>query len=426
MQRGLFLDMSWISISLHFYLTITLFITTINGGAKITSQLSKENSDLKTFYIDLTKVTDIENSQQNGAKISIGKTMNMKSFCIRFYVKNMNPQYIFKSNQLRLFIEFESFHGFILLNGKWLIFSAPKKPPPFSYQHLCFTHNQTHYFVACEGKLWSKIQFYPDHLTHMKKTTNIGEVVFGPGSKTSWYYNGKVSELSIFSNTFTEYDLLQLTKSCSRVNEGIMLFDWSQIQPSDVVIPQESKIKVKIRNINYFCSEKNSFTLGMFPFPMMADQANTVCTAWGSKLFLPESSNDLKSMKDCVTNGGEVLRNYTYNKNICKGEVWFPIYKSDGFNKWVDLNDKSIEVKFKMSFVIKNDGQFIQKCARISDIGSNVVKDSSCIEQMCLFCSWKPYTSFRLRGLCEKSTIEDSYTVTTYFYRDEILRKITF
>ena len=141
-------------------------------------------------------------------------------------------------------MEFKSHLGFILLNEKWHIFSVLNQPPPFSYQHLCFTHNQTHYFVACEGKLWSKIQFYPDHLKHMKKATNIGEVVFGPGSKSSWYFNGKVSELNIFSNTFTEYDLLRLTKSCSRVNESKMLFGWSQVQPSDVIIPQELKIKL--------------------------------------------------------------------------------------------------------------------------------------------------------------------------------------
>ena len=412
------------AVSLHFYLMIASFTTTINGATKITSLLSKEKSDLETFYVDLTKVQDTENSQQNGAKINFEKTMFIKSFCVRFYFTNMNPQYIFTSGQFRLVLEFESFHGFVLLNGKWLIFSAPKKPPRFSYQHLCFTHNQTHYFVACEGKLWSIIQFYPDHLTHIKKVTNIGELAFGPGSKSTWYFNGKVSELNIFSNTFTEYELLQLTKSCSKANKGIMLFDWSQVQLSDVIIPQELKIKVKVRTNNYFCSKKSTLTVGMFPFPMMAEQANTVCNAWGSKLFFPESSNDLTLMKDRVTNGGKVLKYYTYNKNICKGEVWFPIYKSHGFNKWVELNDKSKEANFKMSFVIKNDGQFIQKCARISDIGSNVVKDTSCFEHMCLFCSWKPYTSFRLRGLCEKSSIEDSYTVTNYFFRDEILRKI--
>ena len=161
----------------------------------------------------------------------------------------------------------------------------------------------------------------------------------------------------------------------------------------------------------------------MFAFPMNAEHANIVCNAWGGKLFFPESMNDLIQMKNIVNNGGNVLKNYTYNKNICRGEVWFPIYKSDGLTKWVDYNNQSNIANFKTPFIVENDGQFLQKCARFSDIGSNVIKDSSCNENMCFFGSWKPYMSLRLRGLCEKSTIEYNYLLTNYFQRDEFLRK---
>ena len=373
----------------------------------------------------MTKV-DEHNPTESGAEITIGKTIHLRSFCVRFYVKSMQRQKIFISDdqQLQLMVYFETYHGFININRQSFIFSVPDQPPPFSYQHLCFTHNETHYFVACEGKLWFKSQFHPKILQQVNKASNINNILFGPGlEKGAWYFTGKVSGLNIFSTSFTQHELITLTNSCSKVDKGVKLFDWKLIQPSDVTIQQDMNIKMKAISNDYFCSKKNSVTVGMIPFAMKMELAHKMCKAWSGNLFLPQSSNDLEKMIDLTTNGGEILRNYTYN-GMCKGLVWFPIYKYDGLDKWVDYDNHSKEAVFEKSLWIHNDGASLQKCA-IQTFGSSKISDRKCIDYYCFFCSWKPYLTYRLRGLCENSNIENSYILSNNFQRDEFLRKKT-
>ena len=398
------------------------------GETKFTSKQLSKRSNTEISIIDFTKVDKEYDQSQNGVEVTIGKTMHLRSFCIRFYSTITRSSRIFTSNkQFALTIKFQSHLGFILLNEKWHIFSVLNQPPPFSYQHLCFTHNETHYFVACEGMLWFKSQFDLESLPLIKNETRIDKIVFGPGfNPNMFYFNGKVSDLNIFSNYFTEYELINLTKSCSRINKGKKLFDWAEIQKYDFIIPQDLNIEIIEKINDYFCSAKNSLTLGMFPFPMEVERANTVCKAWSGNIFLPESSNDLEQMEYIVTNGGESLKNYTYSKYMCKSTVWLPLYKSEGFDKWVDYNNQSKEVDLRKTFTISNDGLYLQKCAVLDSIGSNIIKDKSCISHYCFFCSWKPYLTFRLRGLCEKSGIDDRYTLTNYFHWDELFRKKIF
>lgn len=328
------------------------------------------------------------------------------------------------NKRLFLTVYYKTYHGFICINGGCFIFSIPSQPPPFAYQHLCFTHNKTHYFVACEGILWFKSQFRPNILPLVNKGINIDKIMFGPGlQKGALYFTGKVSELNIFSSTFTENELLNLTKDCSIVTKGIKLFDWSIIQPSNVIIQQDMNIKIKVKNNDYFCSKKNSLTIGIIPFPMEMELANKMCKAWSGHLFLPQTSNDLEKMENLTTNGGEILRNYTYN-DICKGLAWFPIYKYDGVEKWVDYNDHSKEAIFEKSLWIDADGASLQKCV-MQIFGSTKIADRTCDEHLCFFCSWKPYLTFQLKGLCENSNIENSYTLSYKFHGDEFLRKET-
>ena len=399
---------------------------TTYGEAKVTSKQLSKRSNPEISIIDFTEVDKEYDQSQNGVEVTLGKTIHLRSFCVRFYSMITRSSRIFTSDkQFALTMEFKSHLGFILLNEKWHIFSVLNQPPPFSYQHLCFTHNETHYFVACEGMLWFKSQFDQDSLPLIKKATKIDKIVFGPGFNPNiFYFNGKVSDLNIFSNYFTEYELITLTKSCSRVNKGVKLFDWAQLQQYDFIIPQEDlNVEIKWKSDDYFCSEKNNLTVGMFPFPMEAEFANTVCKAWNGNIFLPESSNDLEQMEYIVKSGGDSLRNYTYSKYMCKGTVWLPLYKSEGFDKWVDYNNQSKEVDLGKTFTTSNDGKYLQKCAVLNSIGSNIIRDKSCIAHYCFFCSWKPHLTFRLRGLCEKSGIDDSYTLTNYFHRDELFRE---
>ena len=389
----------------------------------------KRNSE-KTIYIDLKNVQE-NNPLNQGAKIIFNGTVQfrIRSLCLRFYVLFMKSQNVFMSNdkQIGLWVNFGDHVGFFLLNTKWFIFPVPKRPLPFAYNHVCFSHNETHYYVASEGKLWYNSSFPTNDLPLIKMTTKIKEIEFGPGPKpksNTWHFTGKISEFNMFSNTFTEDELITLTKSCSRVEKGIKVFDWSEILTSDIITPQDVDIPVKVKNKEYFCSRNEEFALAMIPFPMTAEYANTVCKAWGGYIFLPESLEDLQIMKNLIDNGGQLLRNYTYDKDLCKDSVWLPIYKADGFNKWVDYNNRSKKVDLKISFDFDGNGQSLQMCASNKYIGTKTLSDAKCTKRICTICVWKPNVSFQLRGLCEKSDIEYRYLLKQDLKKDEFFRKI--
>ena len=150
--------------------------------------------------------------------------------------------------------------------------------------------------------------------------------------------------------------------------------------------------------------------------------ANKMCKAWSGNLFLPKTSNDVEKMEDLTTNGGAILKNYSYNNAICNGFAWFPIYKYDGVENGVEYNNHSKEAVFEKSLWLDADGASLQKCF-MQIFGSTKIADRTCDELLCSFCSWKPYLTYQLKGLCENSNIENSYTLSYYFHRDEFLRK---
>ena len=72
----------------------TVISTATNGEENITSKQLIERGESETFYIDFTNV-DEHNPTESGAEVIIDKTIQLRSFCARFYVKSMNRQKLF-------------------------------------------------------------------------------------------------------------------------------------------------------------------------------------------------------------------------------------------------------------------------------------------------------------------------------------------
>ena len=196
----------------------------------------KVSQEISLKDVDLFDPPDI------GAKISVNREILIKSLCLRFRVTTMSTQTIFSSKEVALTINFSEHYGFLLLNGKWQIFSIPYKPVPNVFEHFCFTHNGTHYIVASEGKLWFQSPFFPKHVEILNQVSSVDNIEIGPMSKdfsgNGVYFRGKVSELNLFSSTFAFDDILAITGSCDEI-EKEKAFDWSEIK---VIIIHSSKV----------------------------------------------------------------------------------------------------------------------------------------------------------------------------------------
>ena len=125
---------------------------------------------------------------------------------------------------------------------------------------------------------------------------NIGPMKSNYGSQGNFFL-GKMSELNIFSNIFSEDELLSITRNCEKIENGTYIFEWSKLKKSDIRIPENSLIETKERSINEFCSIRAKKRIEIIPFPVDTKTANKACTAWGGRMFLPESMEDIKKMK---------------------------------------------------------------------------------------------------------------------------------
>ena len=107
------------------------------------------------FTLDFTKV-DVENPPTEGVKITMDDLSQMKSLCVRYYLESLTNQQIFSTPnyELTLLMYFLAEVGFVAMKGAWSIFPIPRQIKPYTYEHICYSHNMTHYIVAAEGEIW--------------------------------------------------------------------------------------------------------------------------------------------------------------------------------------------------------------------------------------------------------------------------------
>ena len=227
-----------------------------------------------TVVIDFTSF-DNENPPSEGIKVPMqGDSKEAQSFCVRFYVESLNNQGIFSTSntEFDLVLYLENNLGFFIINyDVSLIFPIVERPTPFVYQHLCFSHNFTHYVVAVEGKIWYISEFLDLNKQKLKDPIEFDEISFGTisySAKTVKYFTGKISEFFIFSNSFSELELVELTQSCNRIAIGNKILDWSRVQPKDVSIPQGVLIKTEISNPQAICKKRLSTQKNLLPLSL--------------------------------------------------------------------------------------------------------------------------------------------------------------
>ena len=233
--------------------------------------VKSENHEDSTNILDLTEF-DSENPPPTPVLINANNISNAKSFCVRYYVVSVKSQGIFATpnGDFGLIIYTNQNLGFVEIHKRHYVFPLPKKKP-YEYEHICFSRNATNYIVASEGTLLYSTKFrkkFPE----LQKPITDSKIMIGPTSYQSpsveKYFMGKISELYLFSNHFTESELISMTKSCDKIATGTKVFDWSKITLSDFTFPNGYSIKLESDSIEDACSTKQRFQIAVLPFPM--------------------------------------------------------------------------------------------------------------------------------------------------------------
>ena len=201
------------------------------------------------FYINLENV-DTQKSSLEGASIDVNKSSVIRTLCIRFLVARTGGAatifYTPLKDNLVMQITFDEKYGFLRMNGKWIIFHIPIPTIPYVYQHLCLSHNGKNYSVVSDGVVWYSYKLQEADIEEITKLVDIQNITFGPIGFPLFkgtYFLGRVSELNIFSNSFTDQELIAITSDCKAISKGDKVLDWSRVKPSDVIIPENVDIR---------------------------------------------------------------------------------------------------------------------------------------------------------------------------------------
>ena len=380
------------------------------------------------FYLNLENV-NTEKSSQFGATIEVNKISVVRSVCVRFLVtqteKAQTILYTPDKDDLVLQFSFKSKYGFLRINRKWIIFRIPVPTIPYVYKHLCISHNETNYSVVSDGILWYSFQLLPSNIPTVVKPVNITQIIFGPAGYSlinGGYFLGRLSELYIFSNSFTDDELISITKSCKRIGKGSKVFDWSKLLPSeDIIIPKDdADIRIVKRSVEDICATVKNKQIDLLPFKMNTQTATGACKSLGGTMFYP-TIEDTESVRKDFNRNNSVLQKLV--KKSCGGAgkiVWLPVYKI-GLSHWVDFDNHSRDIGPNGKQIVVN-GNDLQNCAYLKT-STYYYGDIPCSSKYCTFCKWDQKKQFTLRGLCEIDSLEDHYLLTNYLFFNGILGK---
>ena len=405
---------------------LRLFVTCIFFNIITAKGDLNDENNKPTISIDLSKVVDHETSV--GPKIILNKKLKIISFCVRLYhskvIRVQIPFFSSKpdADKLRLFLNFEDKNGFVSINGQLLIFKIAFQLTPFVYTHFCFSQNGTNYIIASDGLLRYSAKVPKAYITQLNDEIEIGEITFGPNAR-SWdkrvdFFNGAISELNLFSNSFNVKELIAISGSCEEILIGNKTFNWSELKPIDIAIPLTLDVRLKESAINDICSRSNIQAIDLLPMKTTLDHAFDVCTSLGAEVLMP-SSEDIELMEQKLKNSSTLI---DIMDRICDNTVWLPIFKSDDLISWLDYESKlqTLDIPFEML----NNGQDIQQCASyIFHNNSKQAHDLVCSSKICTVCHWKTHITFSLRGLSKESQIEDHYALFGNYHFGGIIGK---
>ena len=400
--------------------SLLVWILTFNPTTSI------ERNQSLTFYLDLSKLTE-KHDQDIGAKMIVDKeNQNIKSFCVIFYFsKSSGKQFPFfvskpSTNTFRFYFNFKTNYGKVTYNTKDLIFKIPYKPTPFQYLHFCFSHNDTNYMVAANGLLWYKTKIQKTDLASVREKIDIGEIRFGPipdkTDKRSVSFTGRISELNIFSDSFTEDELVSFSENCERidVSNGKVL-NWHEVSSSNIIIDKDVTIgKDSMLDI---CFTRKTDHVDVLPYAMDFQEASDACISLGGSMYLPKSLDGIKIVAERARKTA-AMRKLT--ETSCQEYFWLPLIKTPDLSKWVEFTNQSHEAE--VSYTIGVDGQDFQYCACYNLV--NYINDKMCSSKYCAACTWTTQESFTIRGLCSQSLIETQYVLIQDFHHNGILGKV--
>ena len=293
----------------------------------------------------------------------------------------------------------------------------------------------THYKVLVEGEVWYEELIIEENIPKLKKPFEDKDFVVGPnlGTYKMQYFNGKITEINVYSNSFTIEELTTITTTCEKVIIGNKMSDWSDVKETDMTIPEGAIVETEMRKTERMCSSRLKNLITLMPFPTSMNEANIACQAFGAQMLQPFASSDYLSilgLEDKRIRQNEVLSKIYVD--TCQSRNWVPVYKSENFDKTLTILDFNNQSKVLTTNIndlppaeweVEYDGSKLQRCYLV-DYEDRILLDKNCVKvESCIACLWESRPILRIRGLCPKASIEDHYVFVTLYYVNGMIGK---
>ena len=248
-------------------------------------ELNPSNSPLEQDISTVLSVTE-------NVKVSIPLT-----FCLRFNLQGrLSTRYMFtnKNDKLELKLRFPLDLGKVQLNGESFYFKIPKDSGirPFYWHHICISLNKGEYWVVFDGQQWSN----GTHKIKPFQNISIDQLFMGSLYKIDKEdrenFEGKLSELNIWSNSISLDKLIDITKSCSHSKPVPDILQWLNVTNSMLTGNNNHQ-----RTIKQLCSTSKSETSYHKLIPHLQDQdgAMKTCQVLNGQLASPKTLDEYKS-----------------------------------------------------------------------------------------------------------------------------------
>ena len=261
--------------------------------------LNPSNSPLQQDKVTLLSLTE-------NVEVNIPLT-----FCLKFNLQDrISSKFMFsiKGDKLTLKLNFLDDHGWVRLNGVYILFKIPKDSGirPFHWHHICISLNEETYWVVVDGRKWSN----GTHKIKSFQNISTNQIFMGSSNrldeKDRENFVGELSELNIWSDSLSLENLIDITKTCRHPEPDPDILQWSNITKSMLTGDNNHQ-----RTIKQVCSQGKAEASYYKLIPHLQDQdgAMKTCEVLNGQLVSPKSLSEYKSWN------GKNLKNVLFSCN---------------------------------------------------------------------------------------------------------------
>ena len=323
-------------------------------------------------------------------------TLNEFTYCGQYNFRFLRKSYLmsfYPNLDMRLSIsDFEKNIGFLVYDGGSYLFDFKyQNLKTDEWQSICFSISMNQLKIVLNGQILLNDEVDLVTKEIVNPVLSLGGIVTTSEHHLVKRFVGLITDVHLWSKSLNIDNLISITKTNIISNILIPdLFTWPMLNAQSNTTCNEFLVKDENDEL---LQKKPSQKIMLIEDLKDFDASNYLCQAYGGKLFIPKSHEDLSKIS-------LLLEQSTGNCN----DAFLGLKKSSEFITDLDGN----VISFAHWGKNQPNGKEYQQCIRIRQ--DMLYDDVNCSNEICSFCQIHTKNTFKLRGPIPKGA-EGQYSV---------------